>query len=48
MNCLCNEEGESSTFSSTEFPTGEGLSPLDVEGEEPSDPDVDKRLSGEL
>jgi hypothetical protein len=49
VNCLCNDEGDKvSTFSSADTPTGEGLSPLDVEGEEPSDPEIEDRLSGEL
>jgi hypothetical protein len=44
---LCNDEGDkASTFSIAE--TGEGLSPLDVDGDDPSDPEVDDRLSGEL
>lgn len=49
-NCLCSDDDDStSMLSSGAVAVGDGLSALDVVGDEPSDPDVvDDRLSGEF
>lgn len=51
MNCLCSDVDVSvSRFSVSSDPVevGEGLSPLGVAGDDPSEPDADERFSGEL